>query len=97
MATRQLTLTLSEETIRTIEDQVASGRYTDASEVVEISIEGLRMDQDQQDFETDPDEWIRREVLPVLDALEADPSSGLTVEEVFASLEEKREERQKAS
>jgi Arc/MetJ-type ribon-helix-helix transcriptional regulator len=91
MATRQLTLTLPEDTVRLIEDQVATGRFTDASDVVQSSVEKLSMDKDWEEYEADPDEWLRQHALPALDALEADPSSGLSLEQVLASLEEDRQ------
>ena len=49
-----------------------------------------------QDFENGPDrgetfdDWIRREIVPEIEAMEADPSSGFTLGQVRAALDEDR-------
>jgi antitoxin ParD1/3/4 len=86
MAVRTLNLVLPEETVRTIEAKIAAGRYPDAEAMIQNALESLETEEDFSD------DWIRREVLPALKALEADPSSGLTLEEAFANLDEVEEE-----
>ena len=87
MATRNLTVTLSEETIRLMDAAIATGEYFDPADVIQAAVE--RLCTTEEDF----DDWIRREAIPVLEALEADPSTGLTAEEVLTSLKEDREDQ----
>ncbi len=87
MATRNLTVTLSEETIRLMDAAIATSEYFDYADVVQAAVE--RLCTTEEDF----DDWIRREAIPVLEALEADPSTGLTAEEVLTSLKEDREDQ----
>jgi Arc/MetJ-type ribon-helix-helix transcriptional regulator len=60
--------------------RVASGRYATEREVV---LEALRA---LDDHEMTVEEWLSIEVIPVLDAMEADPSRGRSIEEVRASM-----------
>jgi hypothetical protein len=39
--------------------------------------------------------WLREEVIPIYDAMEADPARGIRVEQVMASLRKRHTERSK--
>lgn len=77
--TEQLTLTLPKDVVDTIRHSVSSGEFHNESAYVEAAIR----DGNEDYFS---DEWIRREVLPVLDAMDADPSRALTPEQVRLNL-----------
>lgn len=79
-ATRRLSVTLPEDLAEMVEAKVASGEYASEDDVIQ---EGLRaLDDRQQTIET----WLREEVLPVYDLMAADPSQGLTADQVRAAL-----------
>lgn len=62
-----------------VEELLAEGRYSDASEVVQ---EGLRMLEDYESRER----WIKEELPGRWAAHQADPSSGIPAEDVHARL-----------
>ena len=92
---RQLTVTLPDDIAEMIRRKVDSGEYPSASEVVLVALETL-------DNESEPmqgpeiEQWLKRDVLPAYDAIEADPSQVATVEEVRASLTGLHEQTLKA-
>ena len=63
-----------------IQNQLDSGRYNNASEVVRA---GLRM---LEDFEQSREHWLRNEIPARLAEARADPSIGVPAEKVFADL-----------
>ena len=87
MTVRTLNLVLPEETVRTIEAKVASGRYPNAEAMIQNALEGL--EGEEESF----DDWIKREVIPEIEAMEADPSSGFTLEQVRAAIDEQEKGR----
>ena len=82
MATsHQLNVTLPEDALRLIESKIASGEYKNPSDVI---LEGLSyLEQSDNKLE----HWLRTEIVARWKSMEADPSRGLTSEEVLASLE----------
>ena len=80
---RTITVTLPAGLVERMEQQVASGEYTSASDAVRIGLELLGEDEEF----VPSDEWLRREVLPVIDECARDPSRLIPAEEVFAGLE----------
>jgi Arc/MetJ-type ribon-helix-helix transcriptional regulator len=89
MSTHRVTIELAEVSYKLLRHAVDSGQYSSESEVVEDFIAGLCLDpinEDGPEFER----WLREEVLAADDELEADPSSGLTPDQLRASLAEAR-------
>lgn len=69
-----------------VEELLAEGRYSDASEVVQ---EGLRMLEAHESRER----WIREELPIRWAAHQADPSSAIPAEDVHAKLRERMAEK----
>lgn len=95
-ATRRLDIELPEEMAEAVETHVASGRFANASEVIQA---GLLLLAEEDEFESDPvaEEWLRTVGVARYDEWKANPSGGMTLEEVRARLEEARKRRQAAA
>lgn len=78
--TAKRTVSLSEEHARYIDAQVASGGYASASEVVRAGLRAL------QERDAVVDRWLREDVLPVYDAMQAEPERALSAETVAERL-----------
>ena len=92
-ATEQITLTLPKETVDRIRSKVASGEYASENDVIQAGILQLANDEVFEMHGMKPDEfddWLRAEVVPVLDAMRADPSRGRTPEQVRQRLQQCR-------
>lgn len=76
----QLIVTLPDDLADRVRAKVASGQYATESDVV---IEALRT---LQDSEQSVEQWLRAEVVQAYDELEADPASGVSLDEVRDSL-----------
>ena len=72
---------LNEHYERFIKKQLESGRYNNASEVVRA---GLRLLEDQEDAR---ERWLTQEIPSRYADLKRDPSTGVTLDEVFDQLE----------
>lgn len=79
------TVSLPAEQAAFVDRLVASGGYASASEVVRA---GLRALQTQ---DAAVEHWLRAQVVPVYDAMQADPARGIDAEEVGARLAARRE------
>lgn len=92
-ATRRLDIELPEDLAEAVSARVASGRFADASEVIQ---EGLRLLAEEEEFESDPavEEWLRTVAVARYDEWKANPSGGMTLEEVQAGLKAARKRRQ---
>ena len=76
----QLSVTLPDDLAEQVRAKVASGQYASESDVV---IEALRT---LQESEQSVEQWLRTEVVQAYDELEADPASGVTLDEMRESL-----------
>ncbi len=72
-----------------VDAKVASGDYASASEVVRDGLRAL------QSRDAAIERWLREEVAPAYDAMRADPSRGIPVDEVFARLHARNAKRAK--
>ena len=78
--TQQFSITLPNEMAEAVKTKVASGEYATESEVIR---DGLRvlMARDRA-----VENWLREQVGPAYDALKADPSRAVTVDQMRARL-----------
>lgn len=74
------TVSLPIEQASYIDALIASGAYATVSEVVRAGLLALQ----ERDV---TEQWLRDEVAPVYDAMQADPSRGIPADEVTASLD----------
>jgi antitoxin ParD1/3/4 len=88
-AAEKRTVSLPTEQASYIDSLVASGAYASASEVVRAGLRAL------QERDAAVERWLRQEVIPVYDAMEADPARGIPAEQVVASLRKRHAERLK--
>ncbi len=79
-STQQFSVTLPHEMAALVRAKVASGEYASESEVIR---EGLRALNAR---ESAMDDWLRNKALPAYDAYLADPSRGMALEDVRASI-----------
>lgn len=88
MDSRRLTIELSKEMAEIVDALVETGRYADASEVIQEAMElFMREDEPLED-------WLRTEMVAAYDEWKANPSGGLTIDQVREHLRKAREERQ---
>lgn len=85
--TAKKTISLPEEHAAFIDRMVASGAYASASEVVRAGLRAL------QERDAAIDRWLREEVAPVYDAVQADPGRTLTIDDVFADIRTRHMQR----
>ena len=79
--TQQFSVTIPNEMADMIRAKVQSGEYASESDVIR---DGLRALQARDRV---MEKWLRDEVVPAYEAYKADPSSGIPIEDVRASLE----------
>jgi antitoxin ParD1/3/4 len=79
-STQQFSVTLPNEMAATVRAKVASGEYASESEVIR---EGLRALNARERALND---WLTQQALPSYDAYRADPSKGIPLEEVRATV-----------
>jgi Arc/MetJ-type ribon-helix-helix transcriptional regulator len=90
----QITVTLPADVIEIMRAKVSSGEYSDESAAVEAALTGLLFESVSD--EQLSDEFLRREVLPVVEAMNADPSRGLTVDQVRENIARRQKSFRKA-
>ena len=83
------TVSLPEEHAAFIDQMVASGAYASASEVVRAGLRAL------QERDAAVERWLREEVAPVYDAMQADPARALGVDQVFDRIRARHADRLK--
>jgi antitoxin ParD1/3/4 len=76
-STAKRTFSLPAEHAKFIDAQVRSGAYASGSEVVRAGLRAL------QERDAAVERWLREEVVPVYDAMKADPSRGIPAKKVF--------------
>lgn len=85
MSTTVVSVTLPDDVAARLRARVALGEYESESEVVSEALEAF------EDRDLPPDEqeerWLRHEAISAYDALEADPSRGIALDEVQARLD----------
>jgi antitoxin ParD1/3/4 len=79
--TRQMSITLSKELADKVKAKVASGEYATESEVIRDGLRAL-LARDRA-----VDHWLRDKVAPAYDGMKADPSRGVSVEDVRSLIE----------
>ena len=79
-STQQLSITLPNEMAQLVRAKVAAGEYASESEVIRDGLRTL-LARDRA-----VESWLREQVVPAYDALKADPSRAVSIEEVRASL-----------
>jgi antitoxin ParD1/3/4 len=72
------TVSLPAEQARYVDSLVTSGGYASVSEVVRAGLRAL------QERDEAVERWLRNEVAPVYDAMQADPSRAVSANEVAA-------------
>jgi antitoxin ParD1/3/4 len=87
--TEKRTFSLTAEQARFIDGLVASGTYATASEVVRAGLRAL------QERDAAVERWLREEVVPVHDAMQAQPGRAIPVDDVAAALRALHAERLK--
>ncbi len=83
------TISLPVEQASYIDALVASGGYASVSEVVRAGLRAL------QERDAVVERWLKAEVLPVYDAMQAEPGRALSGEQVADRLRTHHERRQK--
>lgn len=78
--TQQMSITLSKEMAEAVKRKVASGEYATESEVIR---DGLRvlLARDRA-----VENWLRKTVVPIYDAMKADPKRAVSAKQVRARL-----------
>lgn len=89
-ATAKRTFSLPAEQAKFIDKQVKSGTYASGSEVVRAGLRAL------QERDAAVERWLREEVVPVYDAMKADPSRGIPIGKALAELRAHHATRVKA-
>ena len=79
-STQQFSVTLPNEMAALVKAKVASGEYASESEVIRDGLRALNA------RERAVDDWLRQQALPSYDAYRADPSRGIPLEDVRATI-----------
>ncbi|MDQ6437111.1 type II toxin-antitoxin system ParD family antitoxin [Mesorhizobium sp. LHD-90] len=79
--TQALTITLPLEMAQMVKDKVASGQYATESEVIRDGLRSLAA------RDAAIEKWLAEEVVPTLDALDADPSRVIPADEAWRRIQ----------
>lgn len=79
-STQQFSITLPNEMAEAVRSKVATGEYATESEVIRDGLRAL-LARDRA-----VESWLREQVAPAYDALKADPSRAVGVDQLRASL-----------
>lgn len=83
------TISLPQEHAAFIDELVASGAYASASEVVRAGLRAL------QERDAAVERWLREEVAPVYDAMQANPARAASIDTVFKTIRARHADRLK--
>jgi antitoxin ParD1/3/4 len=89
-AAEKRTVSLPPAQARYIDDLVATGGYASASEVVRAGLRALR------ERDAAVEHWLREEVAPIYDAMQADPGRALNADQVRVAMQAHHAARLKA-
>ena len=78
--TAQINVTLPNDMVDMVKSKVQTGEYADESEVIRDSL-CVTLERDRV-----VEDWLHNQVGPAYDALKADPSRSITVEQVRSQL-----------
>jgi antitoxin ParD1/3/4 len=85
------TFSLTEEQAKFIDAKVEGGGYASGSEVVREGLRGL------EEGDAAIERWLREDVLPTIDEMEAHPERLIPLDEAFDRIESKLRARIKAA
>jgi antitoxin ParD1/3/4 len=85
------TFSLTEEQAKFIDEKVASGGFASGSEVIRQGLRGMQED------DAAIEKWLREEVAPTIDEMEAHPERLIPLDEAFDRIEAKIRARVKAA
>ena len=74
------TVELDDAQARYVDDLVRSGRFAARGDVIAAGLQALR------DDDADLEAWLRDEVVPVAEAMRADPSRAIPIDDVFGDI-----------
>ncbi|CAN5521234.1 type II toxin-antitoxin system ParD family antitoxin [soil metagenome] len=86
-----LSISLSPETLKFVQDKVAKGEYASEEDVINESLEILKQDLAERE------QWERDVLIPAHDRFMADRSSGIPADQVIKNLEARRRQRAKTT
>ena len=89
-AIEKRTISLPSEHAAFIDAKVAAGEYASASEVVRAGLRAL------QERDAAVERWLREEVAPAYDAMQADASRAIAAADVFADVRKRHAARLKS-
>ncbi len=89
-STQQFSITLPNEMAELVRSKVAAGEYATESEVIRDGLRAL------QARDRAVESWLREQVAPAYDAIQADPSRAVSAERVRAALASEHERARKA-
>ncbi len=89
--TKQLSITLPTDMAAAIKERVASGAYASESEVIRDGLRALFARDEAMET------WLGTEVVAAINAIAADPSRGVTPDEVRATLRENASRRERSA
>ena len=89
-AIEKRTFSLPQAQAKYIDNLVDTGAYATSSEVIRAGLRAL------QERDAAVERWLREDVVPVAEAIEADPSRAIPIDRVFEEIRELDGRRQKS-